>query len=172
MRYTSIVAASLLLLIGAGCAAPAVSPSATSTPDAGELAPTAPAVPSSKTLDLSGQGLTSLPSSALGRTDLQELDISGNRIGGALPSEIGKLKALRVLDASGNLMTGVPAEIGHLPELRFLDLSDNRLTGLPHELAELKKLETLDLRGNDVSAFDLDVIRKGLPGARILVDGE
>lgn len=169
MRHIPIVAASLLFLVGAGCAAPSVSPKGTSTPDAGEVTPV---TSSSRTLDLSGQGLTSLPSSVLKRTDLEELDISGNRIGGALPSEIGALKSLRVLDASGNLMTGVPAEIGHLPELRSLDLSDNRLTGLPHELAELKKLETLDLRGNDVSSFDLDVIRKGLPNARILIDAE
>ena len=169
MRHIPIVAATLLFLLGAGCAAPSASPNGTAAPDVGQIAPV---TSSSRTLDLSGQGLTSLPSSVLKRTGLQELDISGNRIGGALPSEIGDLKALRVLDASGNLMTGVPAEIGHLPELRSLDLSDNRLTGLPHELAELKKLETLDLRGNDVSAFDLDVIRKGLPNARILTDEE
>ncbi|MEK7546318.1 MAG: leucine-rich repeat domain-containing protein [Patescibacteria group bacterium] len=156
----------VLLCVGAGCVVPA--PSAPSTPPG--AAGTESVVPSSKRLDLSGQGLTSLPASALARTDIEELDISGNRIGGALPSEIGRLKALRVLDASGNVMTGVPAEIGHLPELRVLDLSNNRLTGLPHELAELKNLATLDLRGNDVSTYDLEIIRKGLPNATIMTD--
>jgi len=167
---TSIVIASLILM-GAGCSAPArvatVGPSDETAPTA-ESGRAAPA--SGRTLDLSGKGLTSLPQAALDDPYLVVLDVSDNRIGGALPSEIGKLKALRTLDASGNLMTGVPAEIGHLSELRTLDLSDNRLTGLPYELADLKKLETLDLRGNAVSEADLDVIRAGLTGTAILTD--
>jgi len=150
--------AAFLLLLGAGC------PSA-ATPVPGTEAPAA-----SSRLNLSGQGLTALPSSVLGRTDLQELDVSDNRIGGALPAEIGRLTALRILDASGNAMTGVPAEVGRLSELRRLDLSDNALTGLPHELAGLKNLVTLDLRGNDVSKTDLDIIRAGIPDAEILID--
>lgn len=166
MRKNLTTLATLLLLLGAGCAdTSSVSTEPTSNGEAAEVT-----APVSGRLDLSDQGLTALPKSVLDRTELRELDISGNRIGGALPAEIGKLKALRILDASGNLMTGVPAEIGRLSELRLLDLSDNELIGLPYELANLKKLVTLDLRGNDVSEADLGVIRAGLTTTEILTD--
>lgn len=164
MDMRTLAAAALLVLLGAGCRA--------SAPPMPETPPGADAtnVSASKTLDMSGKGLASLPASVLGRTELETLDISANRIVGALPAEIGRLRNLRTLDASGNRMTGVPAEVGQLSALRFLDLSDNELTGLPHELANLKNLETLDLRGNDVSAADLAVIRAGIPQAEILID--
>lgn len=150
----------VFLLVGAGCAPSAGSPT---------LPPNGPTTASSgSTLNLSGQGLTSLPSSTLSRTGLRELDISDNALTGSLPGEIRFLSKLEVLDASGNAMTGVPAEIGQLANLRILDLSDNMLTGLPNELGNLKRLETLDLSGNAVSEMDLETIRKGIPNARII----
>lgn len=113
-------------------------------------------------LNLSGQGLSKLPSYVLSVTFLEELDISNNNLAGALPAEIRFLKKLRILKADNNLMTGVPAEIGQLENLQVLDLSNNRLTGLPNELGNLKKLKVLNLSGNDYSEQDLNVIRQGL----------
>jgi len=114
-------------------------------------------------LDLSNQGLTSIPNSVFSRTNLQELNVSHNSLTGAIQSQIGQLKNLKVLNASYNKMTGVPAEIGQLKNLQVLDLSYNQLTGLPNELGNLQNLKTLNLTGNSYSQQDLDGIKSKLP---------
>jgi internalin A len=156
-----------LLLVGAGCAQPAVK-NATDASEVPVATDAKEAAASGNSLDLRGDGLEKLPSYVLDMTGLEALDISNNQLTGALPSEIGKLTNLKVLNASGNLMTGVPAEIGKLRELRTLNLSNNRLTGLPMELGQLSNLETLDLSGNDIAKQDLDGIRKNIPNAKII----
>ena len=118
---------------------------------------------SSKSLDLSGQGLAKVPEYVFGRTDLESLDLSDNILTGALQAEVRHLKNLRSLDLSGNNFTGVPAEIGQLSKLEILDLSDNRITGLPYELGNLSNLKILRLTGNNYSAADLAVITSSLP---------
>ncbi len=124
-----------------------------------------------KTLNLSSQGLASVPSYVFSQTNLEELNASHNSLTGALPSQIGQLKNLKVLNISYNQMTGVPAEVGQLQNLQVLDLSYNQLTGLPHELGNLKNLKTLNLKGNSYSRQDLDYIRSKLPSTvNIIVD--
>ena len=121
-------------------------------------------------LDLSNQGLTSIPSYVFNQTNLQELNISHNSLTGAIQSQIGQLKNLVILNASYNKMTGVPAEVGQLQNLQVLDLSYNQLTGLPNELGNLKNLKTLNLSGNSYSRQDLDYIRSKLsPTVNIIV---
>jgi len=122
-----------------------------------------PIVESGTTLDLSNQGLTSLPAYVLKQTNLQELNISNNNLTGALPAEIRFLSKLKVLKASNNQMTGVPAEVGQLSQLELLDLSNNQLTGLPNEIGNLTKLKQLNLSGNNYSQQDLDYILQKLP---------
>ncbi len=157
--------ATAVVLLGAGCANQApIIPQATKTVGTG------PVIVGPR-LDLSGQGLTAVPSDVFKRTDLVELDVSRNRLKGALPAEIRMLTKLKTLDASDNAMTGVPAEIGQLRDLTTLDLSGNQLTGLPLELGNLTNLRTLDLRGNpSVSKYDLGIIGKTLSNTLILVD--
>ncbi|MBI5456624.1 leucine-rich repeat domain-containing protein [Candidatus Kaiserbacteria bacterium] len=111
----------------------------------------------------SGQGLSEMPKEILSMTQVQELDLSNNNLTGALPAEIRHLSSLEVLNISNNKMTGLPAELGQLSKLRVLNAANNQLTGIPHELGNLQSLEILDLSGNDISAQDLDVIRKNLP---------
>ncbi len=125
--------------------------------------PSGQQVPSGKVLNLSGRGLTNIPSYVFNQTSLEELNVSNNFLTGAIQSQIGQLKNLKILNASNNQMTGVPAEVGQLQNLRVLDLSNNKLTGLPNELGNLKNLETLNLSRNQYSQQDLDVILKGLP---------
>lgn len=126
---------------------------------------------SGKTLNLSSQKLTKIPSYVFDQTNLEELNVSYNSLTGAIQSQIGKLKNLKVLNASYNNMTGVPAEVGQLQNLQVLNLSYNQLTGLPNELGNLKNLKTLDLRGNQYSKQDLDGIRNKLPSTvNIIVD--
>ncbi len=122
-----------------------------------------PAISSGATIDLSNQGLKSIPMYVFNRTDTQELNVSHNLLTGAIQAEIRHLTRLKVLNASHNSMTGVPAEIGQLQNLEVLDLSHNQLTGLPHELGNLQKLKILNLSGNNYSRQDLDYIRSKLP---------
>ena len=120
-------------------------------------------------LDLSGQGLTSIPSYVFGKTNLSELNVSHNNLTGAIQAEIRHLGNLKILNASYNQMTGVPAEVGQLQKLEILDLSYNQLTGLPNELGNLKNLKTLNLAGNSYSQQDLDQIRAKLPNTNFIL---
>lgn len=157
---------SVVLLAGAGC----LPQSSTVVPASLGTSTSETVVASDSSLDLSGRGLTSVPSDVFDMTSLETLDLSNNALTGALPGEIRFLKNLETLDASDNAMTGVPAEIGQLSALRVLDLSNNALTGLPNELGNLSSLSHLDLRGNAVSVQDLEGIRAKLTGTEILVD--
>lgn len=129
---------------------------------------TQPTATSGKTLDLSNQGLTSIPSYVFSRTDLQHLDLSGNRLTGAPQAEIRHLQDLKTLDLSDNQMTGLPAELGQLRKLETLDASNNQLTGLPNELGNLTQLKTFDISGNPYSTLDLDGIATKLTNTRII----
>ena len=126
-------------------------------------------IPGSKTLNLSNQGLKSIPSYVFNQRSLEELDVSNNSLTGAIQSQIGQLINLKVLNASNNLMTGVPAEVGQLQKLEVLDLSNNQLTGLPNELGNLKNLKTLNLSGNLYSQQDLDQIQAKLPNTNFIL---
>lgn len=119
-------------------------------------------------LDLSNQGLTSVPQYVFAMTELQEFDLSVNNLTGALPAEIRHLKNLKVLNVSHNKMTGIPAEIGQLSNLVTLDYSYNQITGMPYEMANLKNLRTLNLTGNNFSEYDLAIITKDLPDLRVV----
>jgi len=116
----------------------------------------------SKNLDLSNQGLKTVPSYVFEQTNLENLNISHNSLSGTIPAEIKSLINLKTLNASNNIMSGVPAEIGQLKNLEVIDLSNNQIVGLPHELGDLKNLKILNLSGNKYSQQDLDYIRSKL----------
>jgi len=142
-----------IALLGGGCSiisrdqAPPVAPATRQQPAA--VGPE---------LDLSGRGLTAIPSYVFSRTDLERLDLSDNRLTGAPQAEIRHLQRLTFLDLSGNDLTGLPAELGQLKQLEILDVSNNRLTGLPLELGNLTQLRIFDISGNLYSKLDLDQI--------------
>ncbi|MEK7514886.1 MAG: leucine-rich repeat domain-containing protein [Patescibacteria group bacterium] len=120
------------------------------------------------TLDMSGKGLTKVPSYVFEAREIAVLDLSNNALSGSLPAEVRQLQNLKVLDLSNNVFTGVPAEIGQLVNLEVLDLSNNKITGLPNELGNLSKLTTLDLSGNLYSEMDLAGIRARLPASTVI----
>ena len=113
-------------------------------------------------IDLSGEGLDSVPQEIFTLTNAEQLLLENNNLTGSLPAEVRFLQELRVLDLSGNRFTGVPAEIGQLTQLEILDLSHNPITGLPHELGNLQNLKVLNLRDTNYSRQDLDFIRNRL----------
>ncbi|MFA5954761.1 MAG: leucine-rich repeat domain-containing protein [Patescibacteria group bacterium] len=119
-------------------------------------------------LDLSNQGLNTLPAYVLGMKQLEILDLSNNNLTGALPGEIRSLQNLKELKLSHNAMTGIPAEVGQLSRLEILDYSYNQITGIPNEIANLKNLKTLNLTGNNFSRQDLAGIVKQLPNLQVI----
>lgn len=148
----------LLVLLGSGCVG-ATKPVSSSASVAIQPA----------TLDLHGQGLTSVSPDVFKQTSISTLNLSSNQLTGSIPAEIRLLERLEFLDLSHNALTGLPAEIGQLKQLRVLNVSQNQLTGLPLELGQLSKLETLDLRGNAYAKQDLDAIRSQLPQTTIIL---
>lgn len=79
-------------------------------------------------LDLSGNGLTTLPSEIANLINLTTLNLSNNNLT-ALPVEIGTLTALESLDLGFNDLTDLPVEITNLQNLTYLNLHQNRLYG-------------------------------------------
>ena len=67
----------------------------------------------SKTLDLSFEELTELPSDIGDLTGLSRLDLRGNHLS-SLPDEFGNLTALSELNLGGNRFTELPSAIGNL----------------------------------------------------------
>jgi Leucine-rich repeat (LRR) protein len=127
------------------------------------------------TLDLYGNGLTTLPQEFanlsklttiyLGSNNLMTpppviancsklttLDLSGNGIT-ALPAEFANLSKLTTLDLSTNKLMTLPPAIANLPNIAKLQLSDNGLTTLPPEIDNLSNLRTLDLRYNKLTTL-------------------
>lgn len=128
-------------------------------------------------LDLSGTGLSSLPS-GIGSTvpnlkilslshcnfkvfpkqlascpDLQTVIFRNNGMEyipeNALPPR------LRCLILTGNRLTAIPSGIGHCGALEQCLLTDNQLQDLPAELAGCKRLTTLRVSSNRLSKFPL-----------------
>ena len=110
----------------------------------------------SKTLDLSGLGLKTLPSEIGAVADLNTLTLRDNHLT-SLPPEIGKLAHLKHLTLEGNQLTSLPPEIGGVADLHTLDLKDNHLTSLPPEIAALVDLRILQLRNNRLASLPPEI---------------
>lgn len=100
----------------------------------------------------------------------QSVDLSGKGLTGSLKAEIRLISKLEYLDLSDNNFTGLPAEVGQLSQLKTLNLRNNKFTGLPQELGNLSNLTYLNLSGNDVSEFDLNIIKDKLTNTNIITD--
>ncbi len=105
-------------------------------------------------LDLSDNGLKTLPGWFPQLTNLQTLDLSDNRLK-TLPGWFPQLTNLQTLDFSGNELETLPDGFGQLTNLQTLDLRDIRLKTLPDWFPQFTNLQTLDLGSN---------ILKTLPG--------
>ncbi|MBL7188608.1 MAG: leucine-rich repeat domain-containing protein [Phycisphaerae bacterium] len=102
-------------------------------------------------LDLSCEGLTSLPPEIGRLTNLTELFLDNNQLT-SVPAELGQLTHLTQLWLSGNQLTSVPVELGLLTDLRELYLDNNKLTSIPPELGQLTNLVHLFLDNNQLTS--------------------
>ena len=104
-------------------------------------------------LDLTGRGLTEIPSELGQLSQLQELHLCCNRLTRPIPAELGQLSQLRVLVLERNRLLGkIPSELGQLSQLQYLTLFNNQLTGpIPLELGQLSQLGHLSLENNQLT---------------------
>ena len=109
------------------------------------------------TLDLSFEGLTSLPSEIAELKKFTTLDISRNQLT-SLPPEITELKNLTTFSISENQLTSLPQEIAELKNLTTLSISGNQLTSLPPEIVELKNLTKLYISSNQLTSLPPEIV--------------
>ncbi|KAK1781423.1 hypothetical protein QBC45DRAFT_57172 [Copromyces sp. CBS 386.78] len=104
-------------------------------------------------LDLSGTGLSSLPSNfGSSLPHLRVLFLSSNNFT-TFPSVLAQCPSLEMIAFRSNGMTCIPE--GALPTktLRWLILTDNRIEKLPEDLGRCDKLEKCMLAGNRLSSL-------------------
>ncbi|XP_035665254.1 leucine-rich repeat and death domain-containing protein 1-like [Branchiostoma floridae] len=101
-------------------------------------------------LDLSNQGLTSIPEEVFDITDLEFLDVSRNKLT-SIPEAIGRLQKLYRLDAYSNMLTSLPQAIGSLQKLTHLYVYHNKLANLPPGIEKLQKLILLSIHDNQLT---------------------
>jgi internalin A len=124
------------------------------------------------TLDLSGKGLTALPSEIGQLTQLKILILGktvfnrerwkfkhlGNKLS-TLPAELGQLRNLEILKLNNNQLSSLPLEIIHLTNLRSLSLASNQLSSLPPEIIHLTGLRSLSLANNQLSGLPKEIVQ-------------
>ncbi len=103
-------------------------------------------------LDLSNQGISSLPESIGSLPMLTTLDLRGNQLS-SLPDAIGNLASLKILELYNNKLSSLPDSIGNLTSLQELWLNDNKLTSMPDTICNLQSLESLALQNNKLSSL-------------------
>ena len=101
-------------------------------------------------LDLRGLNITSVPREVFSKPlvhNLRVLDLSCNGLH-SLPGCICHLADLEELHVGHNDLKDLPKELGNLPNLKKLDLVHNSFQEVPFCVSKLFKLEWLNLSGN------------------------
>ncbi len=109
-------------------------------------------------LDLSYQGLTTLPREFVQLTNLQSLNLSYNQLS-SLPTKIVQLTNLQSLNLSYNQLSSLPPEFGQLTNLQSLNLSYNQLSSLPPEFGQLTNLQSLNLSDNQLNSLPPEIVQ-------------
>lgn len=109
-----------------------------------------------KTLNLSFNRLSAIPSEIKKLTNLSTLSLDGNKIV-TLPDEITNLTSLTSLSVSRNMLSTLPTEIGKLTNLVIFDVSVNRLTKIPKGISQLTELAKLDIANNELATIPQEI---------------
>ncbi|OWF34517.1 Protein lap1 [Mizuhopecten yessoensis] len=122
-------------------------------------------------LNLSGQGLTTLPQDISYFTRLEVLNVSHNSLNSlknlrilklgqnefvSLPHDVGQLQNLTYLDLQRNRIWYLPFSMHGLRKLKFLNLADNKFEHLPIPICQVSSLKLLNLRGNSLKSLSPD----------------
>ncbi|XP_050212483.1 probable LRR receptor-like serine/threonine-protein kinase At2g24230 [Mercurialis annua] len=123
-----------------------------------------------KTLDLSSNKITDLPSDLWSLGSLIALNLSSNQISGFLPSNIGNFGMLEIIDLSSNNFSGeIPAAISSLSSLRVLKLDRNGLQGsIPLGILNCKSLTLIDISLNKLDGVLPDGFGAAFPKLKTL----
>ena len=108
-------------------------------------------------LDLRGQNITRVPREVFSKPlvqNLKVLDLSCNGLR-SLPGCICRLAYLEELHVGHNDLKDLPKELGDLPNLKKLDLVHNSFQEVPFCISKLCHLEWLNLSGNLVEIVPL-----------------
>ena len=92
-----------------------------------------------RSISLSDNVLTTLPTSITRLTSLTELVLDNNNLR-ILPASFGALKSLRRFSANSNSLTQLPSEFGKLNNLQWCDIENNLIAELPSFSASLTSL--------------------------------
>lgn len=107
-------------------------------------------------LNLSGNGIESLPAAIATQSALTSLRITHNKIG-SIPAQICSLQFLEILNLSNNELSILPAKLGELIKLSELQLHCNRIIQLPLSLKQCTRMKLLTLHENPIRFFPLFV---------------
>jgi C-terminal of Roc, COR, domain/Ras of Complex, Roc, domain of DAPkinase/Leucine rich repeat len=102
-----------------------------------------------KSLNLSGLGLSKIPSIISSLFYLKSLNLSNNQID-EIPLHVSQLVNLKLLTARENNITEIDSTIDQLVNLEFLDLSNNKIHAIPCQIDRLTALESLALNNNSI----------------------
>lgn len=108
-----------------------------------------------KTLILSNNLLTDLPSSICIYQNIETLDISNNRIKSFSFDFLQHMTSLRNFIAKDNLLSdsSLPKDFGVYNKLEVVNLSSNRFTQLPYQLLNIQNLREIYLGNNQIQAL-------------------
>ena len=103
-------------------------------------------------VNLTGNQLSSFPTTLLDLNQIKHLDLSFNQINDIIPSEIGNLADIEHLKLQNNEFFGeIPVEIGNLQNLKTLYMQDNHFSGLvPEDICDLNQLDWFSIRNNNL----------------------
>ena len=104
-----------------------------------------------RTLDLSNNRISILPSSISNFKSLKTLNLSHNRLS-TLPPALGQLPKLETLILTGNQVQKLPDTFSNLKNLKEIQLSSNKIDTFPMILTQCRKLDLVDLSGNRITA--------------------
>jgi Leucine-rich repeat (LRR) protein len=110
------------------------------------------------TLDLTNNGLTSLPDDMGKVGNLKQLGLKNNDLT-SLSESIGDLKNVTHLDLSNNKLKTLPDSIGQMTKLEELDLSNNELETLPDSIGDLTNLKVLKLTQNQLKTLPTSIAK-------------
>ena len=115
--------------------------------------------PALSVLDISSNGLRSLPDSIGSLSKLRRLDLKGNKLT-SLPDSIGNLVELEWIDLSFNYeLKSLPSTLSKCTKLCFIDISECNYKKFPEVLTSLPQLQHVECYNNEIKTIPMEIYR-------------